>query len=286
METTIEKNNQGVQFFLNRDFESAKKLYEQALDIDAENVTTLNNLGLLYHQLKEYTTAVNYYEKAISIKPKDTYYVNLANSLMFLERQKEAIELYGISLQINPKNTNAKVCLAKAYEAEKKHQEAGVIWETIVSESNEEKHAIDFAKNQMAQGNFNKSLAILMELQFVEENSLVLALIGMCEFNLKNHGLAEEAFKKSLSISPNNGEIRRYLAINYLSKGNTPEALRELKFLMTMFPKNEQAKLDACMVLLNLKEYKEADQLLDEVLQLNKNNAKAKQYKKTVKSFL
>ncbi len=65
MEATIEKNNQGVQFFLNRDFESAKKLYEQALDIDAENVTTLNNLGLLYHQLKEYATAVNYYEKAI-----------------------------------------------------------------------------------------------------------------------------------------------------------------------------------------------------------------------------
>jgi tetratricopeptide (TPR) repeat protein len=286
MEATIEKNNQGVQSFLNRNFEQAEKFYKEALDLEEENTTTLNNLGLLYHQLEEYETAVEYYEKAILLKPKEVYYVNLGNSLMFLGRQQEAIQLYEETIKMNPNHLNAKVCLAKAYESEKRFQEAEAIWENVVVQSEEEQFKIALAKNYMIQGAFEKGLAVLIYLPSSEKESEISNLIGVCEFNLKNYGLAEKAFKKSLSLEPNDAEVRHYLAINYLSKGDALSALKELSFLIKVFPEDLHIKLNITMVLLSMKKYVQADELLNEVLAIDSENEKALHYKKIIETLL
>lgn len=57
----------------------AKKLYRRVVDIDAKNISALNNLGVLYMEEKNYATAIKYFQNALNIDGKyvDAHY-NLA----------------------------------------------------------------------------------------------------------------------------------------------------------------------------------------------------------------
>ena len=286
MEVTIEKNNMGVHHFLNNDFKSAEDYYKEALDKDERNTSALNNIGLLYHQEGKFEKAVEYFNKALAIDPKDTYYLNLANSLVYLDKYVEAEDNYMKSLKINPNNENSKISLAKFYEFTRNVGKATVIWENLVNTSNKESFKISLARNYMALGNFKNALSLLSYTISINESALVLSYIGVCEFNLKNYGLAETAFKKSLSLEPNNYKTRHYLAINYLSKGDYANSIKELKILIKWNPKDIKVKLDKATICLNIKKYREALDEIHGVLELDPENKKANKYKSLVDELM
>lgn len=286
MEAAIEKNNKGVEFLLKKDFERAESEFKDALEKDDNNTTALNNMGLLYHQKGEYEDAVQQFNKAISIHAKDTYHLNLANSLTFLSKYDEAEIHYKACLSHNADNINAKISLAKLYEKTGKVQRATKIWEELVNSSSKEFYKIELAKNYMAIGNFENALSVLSYLNSIKENALYQCYIGVCEFNLKNYGLAEVAFIKSLSVEPDNHKTRHYLAINYLSKGEYSDAIKQLDMLIKMNPDDSKVKLDKATIFLNLNKYQQAWELINSVLEFNPDNKKAIHYKRIVKEFL
>jgi tetratricopeptide (TPR) repeat protein len=57
----------------------AKKLYRRVVDIDAKNISALNNLGVIYMGEKDYKRAIKYFEDALNVNSKyvDAHY-NLA----------------------------------------------------------------------------------------------------------------------------------------------------------------------------------------------------------------
>ena len=60
------------------DFNKAKKLLNEAIDIQPHNVSILNNLGTTCKKLGETKNAIGYYEKVIQIDPNNTNaYYNL-----------------------------------------------------------------------------------------------------------------------------------------------------------------------------------------------------------------
>lgn len=286
MDKVVETNNKGVQYFLNNSIDKAEAEYKKALDLDAGNTTALNNLGLLYHQQKEYEKAEEYFEKAISIIEKDTYFLNLANAQVFLNKMKEAELNYKKSIQLNSNNTSAQISLARFLEVQNRISESVKIWAYLVQKYPDDFYKIELGKNYMALGNFESALSVLGEAAMVTENSEVFCYLGVCEFNLKNYGLAEEAFKKSLAIEPDSFKTRHYLAINYLSKGDYNKAIKELDFLIKLYPENEKVKLDKVSVLLNFKKYKEVNTILDEVLKMKPKNEKALHFKTMLKDLL
>ena len=286
MDKAIEKNNKGVKFFLNKDFENAELEYKAALDEDKENTTTLNNLGLLYHQKGEYERAIEYFKKAISISSKDTYYLNLANSQVYLKNYDEAETAYKKCLEINPDNVNAKISLAKFYEAINRFREATTYWEDLTGSYDNESFSVELAKNYMALSKYEKALSLLTYVSSKEENAMVYYFMGICEFNLKNFGNAEIVFKRSLGINPDFSEARHYLAINYLSKGEYAEALKEFDFIIKNEPENHKVKLDKASVLLNIGEYKKAAEIIDIVCKFDPENQKAIYYKDVVSNLL
>ena len=134
----------------------------------------------------------------------------------------------------------------------------------------------------MALGKYEEALALLSQNKWSGKSAAIYFYIGICEFNLKNYGLAEEAFKKSLGIEPDNFNTRHYLAINYLSKGDYINALKELDLLIRLHPENEKVSLDKVSVLLSLRQIEDAELLNNKVIRLNNKNAKALQYKKMI----
>ncbi len=65
----------------------AKKLYRRVVDIDAKNISALNNLGVLYMEEKNYAKAIKYFHNALNI---DSKYVNAHYNLACVyARQKD-----------------------------------------------------------------------------------------------------------------------------------------------------------------------------------------------------
>lgn len=284
MEKVVETNNRGVQYFMNNKMDKAEAEYKKALDLDAKNATALNNLGLLYHKQKKYEKAEEYFTKAISVVEKDTYFLNLANAQVFLKKMNEAEINYKKSIDINGENTSAQISLARFYEVNQRINASVEIWVHLAQKYPDDFYKIELAKNYMALGNFELALAVLEQHSRPDNNFEVFCYVGVCEFNLKNYGLAEEAFKKSLAIQPDDFKTRHYLAINYLSQGDYNQAIKELDFLIKLYPENEKVRLDKISVLLNLKKISDAREMLNELLQINPKNKKALQYKSMLKN--
>ena len=282
MKSSIKTNNKGVEHFLNKDFERAEEEYKKALQANSKNTTALNNLGLIYHQKGEYEKAAENFKKAIALNEKDTYYLNLANALVFLKKYKEAEESYKKCLRINPQNEIAKMSMARFFEALKQPQRATVLWEDLANSTAHDYYKLELAKNYIAIGWFENALSMLHHLNSKNENAKLLCYIGVCEFNLKNYGLAENALKNSLALEPDDYKTRHYLAINYLSKGDYQKSIKEFDFLIKMNPDDTKVKLDKASLLLNIGKYNEAMELIDYILKIEPENGKALYYKKVV----
>lgn len=73
-------NTYGFLYLKKNDFESAKKYFEKALEINPEYAFALNNIGVCCAHLEDVNGAIKFYNKAIDIMPKyQTPYENLAN---------------------------------------------------------------------------------------------------------------------------------------------------------------------------------------------------------------
>lgn len=282
MKESIEINNKGVEHFLNENLEKAEQEFLNALAKDKSNVSALNNLGLLFQYKGDYKKAANYFQEAIDILPKDTYYLNMANCLVFLEKYDEAEENYKTCLRLNSDNINAKISLARLYDVTNKPENATDIWKHLMQSSSKEFYKIELAKNYFSLGEYDNALNLLVTLKSANENATVYFYIGACHYSLKNLGMAETAFKKSLAIDPDNYKTRHYLAINYLSKNDYANALREFDFLIKMHPDNVKVKLDKAAVLLSLADLQHAKELIEEILRLDPMNEKAHQYLKLI----
>ena len=78
----------------NRDFIKTKKLLDEVIEIQPDNVSALNNLGAACKELGEIKNAVSYYKKVIKINPNNANaYYNLG-AICYDSRQLRAAKVY------------------------------------------------------------------------------------------------------------------------------------------------------------------------------------------------
>ncbi|SHO62230.1 tetratricopeptide repeat protein [Algoriphagus zhangzhouensis] len=277
METNLSKelNNQGVESFIKGDSEKAKGLYFQALEENPENTTTLNNLGLLYHQLKDFDQAIDYFRKAISIEEKPVFYLNSGNSFAMKGELDRAKENYFLALKIDPNYANAWVSLAKLKTHQNEIQDAIQYWEKAIQSNPKEEFYLGLSKVLMLNQEFEKALEILATLNSSAE---VWFQIGKCEYHLRNHGLAENAYKKALAKNPDNLEIRRHFSLNYITSGQIEKGLEQYDLILKIYPENYQIMTEKGVILCSISEFVEAEKWLKNALELNSEYPKARHY--------
>jgi hypothetical protein len=97
-----------IYYLLGRVLESKKK-WELALNfyLKVPNNTTVNyRTAFCYKQRKDYGNAIYFFKKAISKeKTKAHWYLNLAESLSFLDKEDEALHYINLGLNLNHNNT-------------------------------------------------------------------------------------------------------------------------------------------------------------------------------------
>src|SRR5690625_1077804 len=277
-ERSIEINNEGVRYFLNRQFDKAEACYSEALNLDPESVAALNNMGLLNHQKGEYRQAIQYFEKANRISPSGTYCVNAGNASTCLKEMEEAVYWYQKALEINRNSVSARESLANLYEYMGEARQAADLWIDLANTTREETYRLKYAQNLISRKEFTEAADILYNHTSGSDHR-TWYLAGLCEFQQKNYGLAVKALNRGLAIAPDHEETRRYLAVTYIKMGEIRRGLDQMDKMIRMNPDNYEILTEKGVILLSIHEPDKALKLFEESLAIKPGYKKAEKYR-------
>ena len=107
------------------DFQAAKQLYKQILEIEPDHVESIFYLGSLSAQNKNYDTAKQLLNKTIQINPNHAKaYNNLGSVLTESGKHEKTISSFEKAIQIDPKDASAYSNLGSTLQGLNKHIEA------------------------------------------------------------------------------------------------------------------------------------------------------------------
>ena len=100
-----EFNQQGEQFFSEKRFDEAEKLFKQAIDINPNSYEGLNNLGVLETERGRLDDAFPYLFNAYKLDPNNKLtLINFSTVLRALNKNNEADEILSLYLDSNPED--------------------------------------------------------------------------------------------------------------------------------------------------------------------------------------
>lgn len=276
----IELNNKGVQLFMAGKLSEAEAIYEQALEINADHATTLNNMGMLKLQQKEFSSALSWFDKALSENEKPVYYLNKGHAYANLKKLDEAVKNYNKCLKLDPQHEMAWVSLAKLYTATGNFQQSVRCWRKVIQLNERAEYLVDLAKTLINTGDLNAAQSVLFRAAEYNENPDVISYyLALIAFHQKNFGLAVTEVKRSLAEKPDNASYRQLLAVTHLSSGNFKSAVEEWNKILKLEPENINARTDLAVALLGNRYFDEAEKQLELVLRQNPSEPKAQYYK-------
>lgn len=138
---------------LSRDgkFEEAVAEYEQALEIESENVDLMSNLGVAYYNIGQLDKAIDHYSRAIEIAPNDAdIRSNLAAAYVQLEQLDNALDQYQKAVELNPSLAEAFFGLGVVYALMGRKDDAIQAFEKFQElDSSEDSQATNDAKEYL-----------------------------------------------------------------------------------------------------------------------------------------
>ncbi len=111
---SLQKVDEGVDLTYNQKFEKAKKLFEEAIEIDPNDYEAYYYLGNYYAGKRKYSKAIKYYNKAIVINPHfgDAYFVR-GEMKFYLNDKKGACADWKLAAKNGRKNLDNKLKYCK-----------------------------------------------------------------------------------------------------------------------------------------------------------------------------
>lgn len=215
------------------DFANAEAIYQQILTKFPQQAETLHLLGVLYAQTRRLELAEHFIRKAIAYEAdKPLYYTHLGNVLKELGQLEEAVECHKKALKLNPREASAYINLG-----------------VCLNELEQYAQAIS---------NYEKALKIEPK-NAVLHNNIATAL---CE--TEDYQRSIKHYQRAIQLNPN-------FAGAYSSLGNTLR--RDEKFQAALEACEKALELDSnyinayinkAEVLINLEQYTEAEQVLQQ----------------------
>lgn len=282
MKTDIKEiNNQGVVHFLNKNFAEAKNKYTEALSLDAENTTTLNNLGLLYLHEKKNKEAEELFRKAFAISENETYALNLGHSLTYQNQFAEAEKYYLKSINIKKTNLQSWESLVSLYEYTEQFEKAIDTLQTIILTGNSQvAHKLKLSKLLIKTGKYKEALDILHNsLDERGAESEILYYVAFIHFKNQNLGLAKTAIENSLSHNPFRELSLELAATIAMSLSDNEMAIKYWNEILKINPMNHAVRINKGILHISKKETKKALNELNFVISFESKNPKALYYK-------
>ena len=205
------------------DFQAAKQLYKQILEIEPDHVESIFCLGSLSAQTKNYDTAKQLLNKTIQIKPNHPdAHNNLGGVLIELGEHEKAVSSFEKAIQIDPNHPDAHNNLGillhrsgdsrkainsfeKAIQIDPNHAKAYYNLAIVIHQSEDSRKAIN---------SFEKAIQINPNYLAAHNN------LGNILLELGEHEKAISSFEKAIQIDPKDASA-------YSNLGSTLQGLNK-----------------------------------------------------------
>ena len=91
-----------------------------------------SDLGNVYRVKGDVDLAIECFDNAIRLQPHPDFYLNLGNVRMFIQEEDEAIRLFTLGLQLNPRHVLLQYSIGNAYAAQGRPEEAARALEAAI----------------------------------------------------------------------------------------------------------------------------------------------------------
>ena len=218
------------------DYDGIKKVYEQILEQNPNDVATILALGELYEKENAYDRAIKYYLRLVRMKDyTNTYEATglLANAYYKGSMLKEAEANYKKIIMANNKDDLYKTALERLGDI------------------------------TYRQKDFLPSLKYYQEIYKLETNNTIfMPRLGELELYYGNSDKGIKLLKDSIEADVGNAFPSRTLAIYYEGIGNNNEALNYYNYTLSKYPKDRESIYRAGMLYYKTKEYEKSKESL------------------------
>jgi len=280
----------GDQYYDAENYKTAITYYNRVLEIDPNNLETLNKIGLSYFFSGQDSKALEHFDKAISIDP--TFYKPYYNKALVYEKLGQfdkSLVYFDKAFEVDPTFINALTGKGIFLSMHGRHTEAINEFERVLSEDPDNVlalHGKALAHNERGQKNdyfdalflYNKVLEIDKEhSEALHNKKIVLNLIGQDFGDKHDFNKAISYFDKILEIDPNSLDALHNKANMLYQLGDYENALIYYDKALAIKPDYPLSLAGRGTVLNELGQYNDAISLFDKALALNPNDPTATQ---------
>ena len=193
-----QKVEEGWNLWEKKDFNGAKNLFDEAVQLNPDNTQAYLGRGTSYASLKQNERAIQEFDKAIQLNPNYAMaYNNRGSAYIDLKQYDKAIQDLNNAIQINPKFTEA-------------YLNRGTIYSEVLKQYD------------MAIQDYNKAI------ELNPNSDLAYSFRAWNYYCLKNYSQAIEDVTKAIQINPNNMHAYLIRRICYLALGDKAKAQADL----------------------------------------------------------
>ncbi len=255
----------------------ANYFYQRAVAIESNEPHLHCFSALMLYQVGEYNEAINELNTSLEVDPVDVHaWLARGRAYARIGKFESAINDFEVALKLMPENQEARMLLGQLYAKKGDADEAYEIFEALSSEdmenrvarfnlaimklrNNEKKAAIKILEDMFLKGvrdldfmsqlsiaymdneDYDKALKILDVLKFLfpEKNNLDF-LLAEAHRNLKHFNKAIQLYRMIIVAKPDYVDGYIGLAVTFVEKGSSVEALKVLKGALRHMPGNER----------------------------------------------
>ena len=220
--------------------EPAAAEFQKVTTADPLNAEAIRGTGAVYRRQRLTDQAVEAYNKAIQLRPDDWLnHLQIGNLFYQTAKYKEAESAFRKVTELAPDFSTGYKNLGAMFYMQGRYGEAAAQWQKCLELSPTANIYANLGTTYFAQGLYQESVqAMLQAINLGANNSLNWGnLADAYRWTPGNEQKAKDAYlraiqllKESLKKSPNDGDLHTRLAMYLAKRGDTAEALEELRF--------------------------------------------------------
>ena len=222
----------GIRAFQSGDFERAAASAKRAIKKDPNNAEAHSLLGGIAEQLGELEQAAGHYGDALQVDASHFKSLYSLGVLYFnVGHPAQAVDLLSRAVVSNPKFTDAKWALARAYSSLGRFDEADVLFQALVAASPNDAHLLhNYAQNHIENGNIEAAFDVLDRALAQKSDSPLLQNLKAIALQYAGDFEAAEPLLRQ-SLANNGPQANAYMALVTAKAMNAQDASDAEKLL-------------------------------------------------------
>ncbi|MFI3264043.1 MAG: tetratricopeptide repeat protein [Rikenellaceae bacterium] len=243
------------------DYQTAKRLYERAIELEPQNLNSYIMLAIIHRQLSEPLLALSVLDSAEVRTGKNAYVSSLKQEFLILTGQHEKAVTEAVELvEMNPADIESRLALAELYISTKQDSLARVEYETALQIDPSSSVVLNsLAKFHADRGNFVSYFSVMKRI-FADPNEELEGKIATFNrvtsdrnFYAKNLIAVSELALQLYQLYPTNKQVVELYAKHLIAAGSLDQALE----LYKKHTADEPVQYDYYTTIIDIESYKQ-----------------------------